>query len=166
MTRDSIPGVIVRDPAPHSDERGSFVETFRQSWLPSVAPPMIQSNLSRSRAGVLRGMHFHLRQSDWWVVLEGSAMVVLFDLRGFLGPGWQKIAVTASAGLTGIYIPPGVAHGFLARSDMTLQYLVDADYDGSDELGFAWDDPEAAIGWSTSDPVLSDRDRASPALAE
>ena len=163
-----IPGVVVRELQTLPDERGSFAETFRQAWLPEGSPPMIQSNLSRSRAGVLRGMHFHLRQSDWWIVLEGSAFVALHDLRD--DPRADRgttMTVDASEGLVGIYIPPRVAHGFLALTEVALQYLVDAGFDGSDEFGFAWDDPQAGIGWPAADPpLLSARDLANPPLAE
>ena len=94
---------------------------------------MIQSNLSRSRAGVLRGMHFHLGQSDWWIVLEGSAFVALHDLRDDPRAGQgTTMTVDASEGLVGIYIPPRVAHGFPALTEVALLYLVDAGLDGSD----------------------------------
>ena len=162
-----IPGVIVRELEVHPDDRGSFAETFRQDWLPQGSPAMIQSNLSRSRAGVLRGMHFHLKQSDWWVVLEGSAFIALHDLRNDEpATARQTLTVDASRGLSGIYIPPGVAHGFLAITDVGLQYLVDARFDGSDEFGFAWNDLQAGIDWPSSDPSLSERDRSNPSLSE
>jgi dTDP-4-dehydrorhamnose 3,5-epimerase len=68
-------------------------------------------------------------------------------------------------GLTALLIPPGVAHGFCAVTDVALQYMVTAYYDGSDEHGFAWDDPDAAIRWPVAQPLLSDRDRSNPSLS-
>lgn len=112
-------------------------------------------------------MHFHRRQSDWWVLIEGSAFVALLDLRGTGSPGSpETLSLDASDRLTGLYIPPGVAHGFLALTDMTLQYMVDLPFDGTDEHGFAWDDPAAAIDWPNPNPVLSERDMSNPTLEE
>src|SRR5205085_2078279 len=97
---------------------------------------------------------------------EGSALVALFDLRQQPAGPAVTIAVDASDGLRAIYVPPGVAHGFLALTDVVLQYMVDAPFDGSDEFGFAWDDPQAAIPWPNRSPTLSKRDRTNPSLAE
>jgi dTDP-4-dehydrorhamnose 3,5-epimerase len=163
-----IPGVWFRELATFADDRGAFTETFRQEWLPAGDPPVIQSNLSRSKAGVLRGMHFHRSQTDWWVVLEGSAFVALCDLRADSPVRGTVVTDTldAAAGLTALSIPPGVAHGFCALSDVALQYMVTAYHDGSDENGFAWDDPDAAIPWPVAQPILSERDRTNPSLSE
>jgi dTDP-4-dehydrorhamnose 3,5-epimerase len=65
-----------------------------------------------------------------------------------------------------VVLPPGVAHGFYAETDVAMQYLVDAYYTGEDEFGFAWNDARAAVPWPTSDPILSERDRSNPALDE
>ena len=149
-----------------SDPRGSFAKTYRAAWLPAGAPAMVQSNISRSKAGVLRGPHFHRRQADYWTVVEGRAFVAVFDLRrGSPTEGKRQTLGLDAAEPQGLYIPPGVAHGFYAETDLTLQYMVDAYYDGSDEFGIAWDDPDLAIPWPGSDPILSDRDRANPPLA-
>jgi dTDP-4-dehydrorhamnose 3,5-epimerase len=151
-----------------SDSRGSFAETYRREWLPSGAREMVQSNLSRSKAGVLRGMHYHREQADYWVVIEGKAFVALLDLRsGSPMEGERRELEMDGENPSGLYIPPGVAHGFFARTDVTLLYLVDAYYraSASDEQGIAWDDPELGISWPESDPILSDRDRSNPPLA-
>src|SRR4029077_18677966 len=97
----------------------------------------------------------------------GCARVVLHDLR----------ADSATTGATesfdlggdthpGVYIPPGVAHGFAALTDATITYLVDGYYSPDDELGVAWDDPEIAADWGVTDPVLSARDQANPKRAQ
>jgi len=162
-----IDGVISVGLSTHTDERGSLAELYRRSWIPAAAP-MTQANLSRSRAGVLRGMHFHRRQADFQVYVDGVATIGLFDLRaGSPSEGRSAaIAVDAAREPLGLYVPPGVAHGFLAQTEVTLVYLVDREFTGEDEHGIAWDDPALAIGWPTVTPTLSARDRANPSLAE
>src|SRR5439155_23397092 len=77
-----------------------------------------------------------------------------------------EIHLDAEEGSRGLYIPRGVAHGFYAQTDLMLQYLVDQYYTGDDEFGVAWDDPDVGIDWPARDPILSDRDRANPPLAD
>ncbi len=128
---------------------------------------MVQSNISRSKPGVLRGVHYHLQQADYWVALDGRAFVGLIDLREGSPTLGRAAALTLDAAEpSGVYIPPGVGHGFLAETDFVLQYMVDRYFDGADEFGVAWDDPELGIDWPTSAPTLSDRDRTNPPLAE
>jgi dTDP-4-dehydrorhamnose 3,5-epimerase len=159
--------VLVRPLQIHVDARGSFLETYRREWLPADASDMVQSNVSRSRAGVLRGPHFHRAQADFWVVLEGRAFIGLVDLRaGVPEQSSRQELIVDSTEPQGLYIPPGVAHGFYAETDLVLLYLVDAYYDGADEFGIAWNDPDLGISWPTSDPILSDRDRSNPSLAQ
>ena len=152
----------------HVDVRGSFLETYRHEWLPPGSREMVQSNLSRSKAGVLRGLHFHRKQADYWVVLDGRMFVGLMDLRPGAGAeaAPQQQIVLDSTEPQGLYIPAGVAHGFYAETDVVFQYMVDAYYDGADEFGIAWDDPDLGISWPTMDPILSDRDRSNPSLAQ
>jgi dTDP-4-dehydrorhamnose 3,5-epimerase len=113
-------------------------------------------------------MHFHRSQTDRWVVLEGTAFVALCDVR----PGSHTRGTVATGtfeaagGLAALSIPPGVAHGFCAVTDVVLQYMVTAYHDGTDEYGFAWDDPQAAIRWPVEQPILSERDRSNPPLSE
>ena len=163
-----IAGIEVRPLRPIVDPRGSFVETYRRTEMPSGAREVVQSNISRSKAGVLRGIHYHRAQSDYWVVLEGRAFVALLDLRpGSPTRGGRQELELDGAEPSGLYIPRMVAHGFYARTDLVLQYMVDAYYDGGrDEHGIAWNDPDAQIGWPDPDPILSDRDRSNPPLAQ
>jgi len=163
----AIAGVAVAELDEHPDERGSLTELYRRSWFPG-SPEMVQANLSISRAGVLRGLHYHLRQTDYWVLLEGTAFVGLVDLR----PGSasrdrsEHLRLDGTLGPRGLLIPPGVAHGFYAETPIRLGYLVDLPFDGSDEHGIAWDDPDAAIPWPSGEPIVSERDRSNPSLAE
>jgi len=141
---------------------------------PGVEPRFVQANLSTSATGVLRGLHLHLRQLDYWVVASGRAFVALVDVRGLLdGTSDQPHVETRELETDeSVVIPIGVAHGFLALEPLELLYLVTNEYDGSDELGFAWDDRAAAISWphvaETPDgrPILSDRDGANPSLSD
>jgi dTDP-4-dehydrorhamnose 3,5-epimerase len=171
-------GAIVR----FTDARGSFREIWREDAIgpldpeltgapPGVAPGFVQANLSTSAPGVLRGLHLHQRQFDHWVVAAGRAFVALVDVRPMLAGGPRPIVETRELGEDEwVDIPTGVAHGFLALEPLQLIYFVTNQYDGSDELGFAWDDELAAVPWpaveGTQDrrPILSDRDRSNPSL--
>jgi dTDP-4-dehydrorhamnose 3,5-epimerase len=162
-----IDGVFLVPLTTFPDNRGSFTEDYRRSWVPG-SREMVQGNISISKATVLRGLHFHRRQADWWNFYTGAAVVGLYDLRTGSPTEGKGLAVRidTSGGLQGLYIPRGVAHGFYAETDLMLHYMVDNYYDGSDEFGVTWDDPELGIDWPGRDPILSDRDRANPSLAE
>ena len=160
-----IAGVLLVRLVGHGDERGRFMETFRQEWLGDDAPPMVQGNRSDSARGTLRGLHYHLHQADYWYVPTGTILVALHDLRASSPSRGQSLAFEIGPGVDneiGVYIPPGVAHGFQAVTDATLTYLVDNYYDPNDENGLAWDDPDAAIPWPIPEPLLSDRDKLNP----
>ena len=162
----TIEGVALRALSVLADERGSFAEAFRSEWFPGV-PAFAQGNLSRSRGGVLRGLHVHRRQFDLWVPLEGSFFVGLHDLRDGSATAGETQTVALEAGEpAALLIPPGVAHGFQALADAALLYLVTEPYDGTDEDGFRFDDPGAGVPWPLADPVLSERDRAAATLGE
>jgi dTDP-4-dehydrorhamnose 3,5-epimerase len=157
-----IDGVVVRPLTVHDDERGRFIETYRREWVPG-AREMIQSNRGDRQVGCVVGLHFHRKQADWWYVVEGTARVVLHDLRVASPTEGRTMAFDQTADVpTGVYIPPGVAHGFASLTDVTLTYLVDGYYDPDDELGVAWDDPEVGADWGVTHPVLSARDQALP----
>jgi dTDP-4-dehydrorhamnose 3,5-epimerase len=168
----SIPGVMRRQMAVSPDERGSFGELWRDGWTANLTewgatPRMLQANLSRSHAGVLRGLHLHHRQADLWIVVDGHPFVALVDVRPMMEAAGAPAAVGIEAGPgDSFYIPAGVAHGFYAHDPITLVYLVTNEYDSTDELGFAWDDPLAAVPWPDRQPILSARDAAAPSLAQ
>jgi dTDP-4-dehydrorhamnose 3,5-epimerase len=168
---DVIRGVYVVEPVVHGDERGIFVETYRREWFPH-GREMIQGNRGDRQAGAVVGLHYHLHQADYWYVPMGAARVVLHDLREGSPTDGATLAIdlgTRADGThdhRGVFIPPGVAHGFAALTDMTITYLVDGYYDPTDELGVAWDDPEIAADWGVADPVLSGRDQKNPRRAE
>ena len=114
---------------------------------------------------MLRGLHYHRQQADLWVPIDGEGTVGLVDLRPDVPTTRDHLQLDVEPGVA-LYLPPGVAHGFCARTDFTLLYLVDRAYDGADEFGFSPLDPAAGIDWPVADPILSDRDRDAPALED
>ncbi len=147
------------------DERGRFIETFRREWFPEREWSEIQGNRSDSRKGVLRGLHYHLNQIDYWYPAMGRIRVGLVDLRrGSSTRGAVETLEVGGDDPLGIYVPVGVAHGFLALTDSTLTYVVDRYYDASDEYGVAWNDPGIGLDWGIADPLLSPRDMKNPRL--
>jgi len=162
-----IDGVLRRPVTFHPDQRGSFGELWRAAWSDPLGDPMCQANLSRSDARVLRGLHVHRRQADLWIVAEGRAFIGLVDTRPAVRGEGPPIVDSIDAGPgEAVYLPAGVAHGFYAREPLTLVYLVTNEYDGSDELGFAWDDSAVGVPWPDPAPIVSERDAAAPPLAE
>jgi dTDP-4-dehydrorhamnose 3,5-epimerase len=179
----ALPGVRYGAIARYADERGSFRELWKASAHGPIhavdagapvgdEPTFVQANLSTSAAGVLRGLHFHRRQLDHWIVARGSAFVALVDVRPMLADPAADPRVETRVLLADdwVDIPTGIAHGFLALEPLELIYMVTNEYDGSDELGFAWDDATAGVPWppvpGTQDgrPILSERDRSNPSL--
>ncbi len=173
MSEAEIPGVVFRRLERHADARGGFAEAWRARGSAGVEPfPGVQANLSSSAQFVLRGLHLHQRQSDLWIVVSGVAFVALVDVRLMLAdPEASPIVRTETLRRDEtVRIPPHVAHGFLALEPLELLYLVTNEYDASDELGFAWDDPGAAVPWPRVDtadgrPILSERDHTNPSLS-
>ena len=148
----------------HGDPRGRFMETFRKEWFPERDWGSVQVNLSTSQAGVLRGLHYHFHQVDYWFPVSGKIRAGLFDLRRGSPTHGTKDVFELDAG-AGLFIPVGVAHGYVTLTESVLAYIVDEYFDGSDELGVAWNDPAIGMPWQIKDPVLSGRDRNNPALA-
>lgn len=177
----ALPGVRYGSVVRLGDARGSFRELWRASDHPTLpaeltgttAARFVQANLSTSTQGVLRGLHCHRRQLDRWVVVHGLAFVALVDIRpAVAGTGPALVETRELPADDFVEIPAGVAHGFLALEPLELLYLVTNEFDSSDELGFAWDDPTVDVPWppvpGTPDgrPILSDRDRSNAPLSE
>jgi dTDP-4-dehydrorhamnose 3,5-epimerase len=138
------------------DERGSFYELRRDSKLPK---PTRQTNISYSRKGVIRGLHYHERgQDDLFACLWGQARVVVLDR----GSGETFTADIGDANRVAIWIPGRLAHGFEALTDLLFCYHVTEEYDPADpdERGLCWADPRIKHLWSTQSPILSARDAA------
>ncbi len=166
-----IDGVVIVEPTVHSDERGYFVETYRREWF-GLGREMIQGNRGNRQAGAVVGLHYHLHQADYWYVPLGHVRVVLHDLRvGSPTDGATQMLDMGEIGDAennhlGLFIPPGVAHGFASITDCALTYLVDGYYNPADELGVLWNDPELGADWGLESPILSERDAKNPLRAD
>ena len=138
------------------DERGWFAELMRASALPR---PVRQSNLSFSRRGVIRGLHYHERgQCDLFVCLQGMVRVVVLDRES----GDTFTEDIGDDNFAAIWVPGHFAHGFEALTDCLFVYFVTEEYDPADpdEHGVCWADPRVKHLWSTDSPILSERDAA------
>jgi dTDP-4-dehydrorhamnose 3,5-epimerase len=151
------PDGIIRVPLQrYEDERGWVMEIRRESALPK---PTRQTNVSFSRAGVIRGLHYHERgQDDLFCCLRGTARVVVLDRTS----GEVFTEDIGEDNPVALYIPGRHAHGFEALTDLVFCYHVTEEYDAAnpDEHGISWDDPRVRHIWSTSSPILSARDTA------
>ena len=139
----------------YEDGRGWFSEIVRASALPK---PILQANLSYSRRGVIRGLHYHDRgQDDLFVCLQGMVRVVVLDRE----TGETFTEDVGDENPVAIYVPGRHAHGYEALTDCLFCYLVTEEYDPSapDEHGVPWNDPRVVDLWSTTSPILSERDR-------
>ena len=159
---DLIRGVYLVPLRSFADSRGYFFESYRRSWIPGVRD-MVQGNVSFSKAGVLRGMHYHLQQADFWLVPSGRVRAALYDFRRSSPTrGRSQLIELGEGNPYGLYIPKGVAHGFLALADSFMTYLVDAYYDNTDERGILWSDSALGLDWGVRDPIVSERDAKNP----
>jgi dTDP-4-dehydrorhamnose 3,5-epimerase len=165
-------GLVLLQPPVHGDARGFFVETFlRDEYRDAgVDVDFVQDNHSRSARNSLRGLHFQRRPGQAKLVraVRGRIWDVVVDIR----PGSPTIGQYEAFELDDIdhrqlFVPVGFAHGFCVLTDEAdVTYKVSALYDAAEERGIAWDDPDIGIPWPIDTPVLSDRDRANPSLAE
>ena len=162
-----IAGVYLVQLKAFEDQRGRFIETFRKAWFPQRTWDILQTNRSDSKANVLRGLHYHHNQVDYWYVPHGLIRAALFDMRP-TSPTYGKVQTIEMGDehQIGLFIPIGVAHGFVALTDATLTYLVDNYYDSTDEFGVLWNDPTVNMPWGVDAPILSDRDANNPRLRD
>ncbi|HEY2157587.1 MAG TPA: dTDP-4-dehydrorhamnose 3,5-epimerase [Isosphaeraceae bacterium] len=167
-----LPGVVVIEPAVHSDDRGFLTEVWNQRRFDEAGLDVrfVQDNLSSSRRGVLRGLHYQwpAAQGKLVYVLQGEVYDVAVDIRAGSPSYGQWIGVTLSSDTKHqIYIPPGFAHGFAVLSATALVlYKCTGYYTPSDEGSIRWDDPAIAIDWPISDPVLATKDAQAPRLTD
>jgi dTDP-4-dehydrorhamnose 3,5-epimerase len=165
-----IDEIVLIEPTVHGDERGFFVESFRADEMPAlgIEVEFVQDNHSRSAARVLRGIHLQRGQAKLVRCPKGRIFDVAVDLR----PGsrtykrWEGYELD-DVDHRQLFIPDGFGHGFCVLSDSAdVLYRVSSYYDPELESGIAWDDPDISVDWPVPDPVLSDRDRSAPRLAE
>ncbi len=170
VTELAVHGVKLIEPVVHGDDRGFFVETFRESTYTSagLTSTFVQHNHSRSRGGVLRGLHFQKRhpQGKLVRVARGAVLDVVADLRRGSPTFGRHVAVQLDdEAHHQLWVPPGLAHGFYVLSDVAdVLYLTTDYYRPDDEGGVRWDDPDLAIDWPGDEPTLSERDQALPLL--
>jgi dTDP-4-dehydrorhamnose 3,5-epimerase len=169
-----LDGPLLLQPAVHGDERGFFVETYRESALHAlgITDAFVQDNHSRSQRGVIRGMHFQVDPPAAKLVrcARGAIVDVLVDIR----PGsetygaWEAFDLGDENGRI-LYAPAGFAHGFAVLSDVAdVLYKQSAEWSARADRGFTPEDPEVGIAWpvAPADRVLSERDRSAPRLAD
>jgi dTDP-4-dehydrorhamnose 3,5-epimerase len=167
-----LPDIALIEPEVHGDERGFMVETFRaDAWRELGADAaFVQENHSRSRAGILRGIHFQTSPGQAKLVrcARGRIWDVVVDLRRDAPTyrRWEGHELDDETHRQ-LFVPVGFGHGFCVLSDdADVTYKLSSYYDPATEAGIAWDDPDVGIEWPVSDPLLSERDRRAPRLAE
>lgn len=167
-----IPGVLIVEPDVYVDVRGFFLETYHADKYRAagIADVFVQDNHSRSAGSTIRGLHLQLERPQGKLirVIEGEIFDVAVDVRRGSPTFGKWVGVTLSAdNFKQCYIPKGFAHGFAVTSGVAqVEYKCTDIYDAASEIGIAWDDPDLAIVWPVFSPVLSDRDRRHPRLAE
>jgi dTDP-4-dehydrorhamnose 3,5-epimerase len=167
-----LPGLIVIEPQSFADERGFFLESFHAERYRAngITDDFVQDNQSRSRQGVLRGLHFqvNLPQAQLLTVMRGRIFDVTVDLRPDSATFGRWFGVELSdEGPRQIYMAPGFGHGFCVLSPFAdLHYKVSRFYNHGDEGGLAWNDPDIGIRWPIEAPIVSRRDSAYPRLRE
>jgi len=170
----ALPGVMLIEHREFADARGSFFESWneRDFAAAGIAARFVQENVSRSRAYVLRGLHYQIRHTQGKLVrvLAGAIFDAVVDLRRSSSTFGRTLAVALEAGAArSLWVPPGFAHGFLALSDETrVQYQVTDYWSREAERTLRWDDPALAIDWPLPPgrtPLLSDKDRDGIPLA-
>lgn len=172
VVETKLPGVLIVEPKVFGDERGFFMEIWREERYEEAGIPghFVQDNLSFSRRGVLRGLHFQNpdQQGKLVYVLEGEVYDVAVDIRAGSPTFGEWVAVTLSSeNKRQFYVPEGFAHGFLVTSSTALfAYKCTARYNAEAEASVLWNDPEIGVEWPVEAPVLSDKDRTAPPLAE
>ncbi|MEV4148434.1 dTDP-4-dehydrorhamnose 3,5-epimerase family protein [Amycolatopsis sp. NPDC049691] len=168
-----IDGAYLFEPTPHGDQRGFFSRTFDRDVVASVGidpDGFVQDSLSRSRKGVVRGMHLRGGAGEAKLVRcsHGAIFDVVVDLRPD-SPTFRNIKTFELSGETqvSVYIPAGCAHGFQSLTDPSdVTYRIDRAHDPSEDITISYKDPELDISWPLSVTMVSDRDERAPSLGE
>ena len=166
-----LPGVLIIEPVVHRDARGFFMETYHapRYRAAGIDTTFVQTNQSRSTRGSLRGLHWQEGahpQAKLIRVVVGEVFDVAVDVRPDSPTFGKWVGVNVSAeNFKQLYIPVGFAHGFCVLSEAAeLEYQCSDIYDPASERGVMWNDPDLAIEWPVSHPVLSERDQRHPPL--
>ena len=168
-----IQGLILIEPKVFSDDRGFFMETYKESEFRDngITDKFVQNNLSKSSKNVIRGLHFQIEpkaQGKLIQVIHGLVWDVAVDLRTN-SPTYMKWVGLELDDIKRkmFYIPPGFAHGFAALSDEVIfQYKCTNEFDLISERGIRWDDPDINITWPVEMPLVSDKDKLLPFIKE
>jgi dTDP-4-dehydrorhamnose 3,5-epimerase len=172
IIQTDLPGCVVIEPAVHGDARGFFYESFNAARFREAGFDLcfVQSNVSRSARGVLRGLHYQWPNSQGKLVsvLEGEVYDVAVDIRhGSPTFGRWAAAILNADNKRHFWVPEGFAHGFVVLSDFaTFTYQCTALYDGAADAGVRWNDGDIAVDWPVGAPQLSDKDRRTPFLRD
>ena len=172
ISETKLPGVLIFEPKVFSDDRGFFLETWSQQRYceAGIVSSFVQDNVSVSRKGTLRGLHFQHPhgQGKLIQVLSGEVMDVAVDIRlGSPTFGQWVSVILSQSNHKQVYTPPGFAHGFCVISDNAMfSYKCTDYYDASAEGGVIWNDPDLDISWPIENPILSTKDTAYPRLKD
>jgi len=167
-----LAGVRLLRPDVFADPRGFFLETFHAAKYAAlgIRKPFVQDNHSHSRKGTVRGLHYQLArpQAKLVYVVQGEILDAVVDIRRGSPSFGKWVTVTIRApDRTALYVPEGFAHGFCAISEtVDVLYKCTDLYEPADEYGILWNDPALNIPWPVQDPILSEKDRSYPPLAE
>lgn len=172
VVETSLPGCVIIEPAVFGDDRGFFFETWNADRYGQLGLPdkFVQSNVSSSARGVLRGLHYQWPnpQGKLVSVLEGEVHDVAVDIRrGSPTFGRWAAVILSAENKRQFWIPEGFAHGFAVLSERAIfSYLCTAQYDKSADASVRWNDADIAIDWPIEAPLLSDKDAAAPFLTD
>jgi len=172
VTQTRLPGVLLIEPAVYRDDRGYLTEVWNQRRYDNagLSASFVQDNLSSSRRGVLRGLHYQwpAAQGKLVSVLHGEVFDVAVDIRTGSPTFGQWVGATLSSeNKHQIYIPEGFAHGFVVLSETALVlYKCTEIYTPSDEASIAWNDPALDISWPITEPILAAKDASAPRLSD
>jgi dTDP-4-dehydrorhamnose 3,5-epimerase len=172
IVQTGFDGLLELHPQKHNDQRGYFVETYKESLFKSIGidDTFVQDNQSFSGKGVIRGLHFQVNptpQAKLIRVVMGKVLDVALDLRSgsnTFGKYFQCFLDDINCKM--LYLPEGFAHGFLALEKTILQYKCSSYYDPDAQRGVLWNDPELKIKWKIDNPMISDKDKKLPFFAE
>jgi dTDP-4-dehydrorhamnose 3,5-epimerase len=168
----ALPGVLIIEPKLIGDERGFFVETFQAKRYreAGITLDFVQDNHSRSRRGVLRGLHAQAKhpQGKLVRVARGEVFDVAVDINPQSPHFGKWVGVTLSdANGRQFWVPPGYAHGFVVLSEIAdFEYKCTDYYHPEDEIGLLWNDPTVGVAWPIKEPALSTKDQRLPTLVE
>lgn len=165
-TAQSIQDVVLRELTVHGDHRGRVFEGWRESWTPFEVKQLTEG---RAQRGVMKGLHLHYLQWDYWRIITGRMLVGLYDARPFSPTFRKSVAFEMSPDVpTALSIPPGVAHGYYGVEDVEMIYLLSEVYNPDDEFGVRWD--SVGLTWpfeeTGEEPVISERDLGLPTADE